>query len=42
MIDEQTRFLVAGHLSGSRTTEEVLAVFEKSLKVTKRKPVSIY
>lgn len=42
MIDEQTRFLVAGHLSGSRTTEEALAVFEKSLKVAKRKPVSIY
>ncbi|MGA3059797.1 MAG: DDE-type integrase/transposase/recombinase [Candidatus Bathyarchaeia archaeon] len=42
MIDEQTRFLVAGHLSGSRTTEEALTVFEKSLKVAKRKPVSIY
>jgi putative transposase len=42
MIDEQTRFLVAGHLSGSRTTEEALAVFEKSLKVAKRQPVSIY
>lgn len=42
MIDEQTRFLVAGHLSGSRTTEEALAVFEKSIRVTKRKPVSIY
>ena len=42
MIDEQTRFLVAGHLSGSRTTEEALAVFEKSLKVAKKKPISIY
>src|SRR5208283_5372377 len=42
MIDEQTRFLVAGHLSGSRTTEEALAVFEKGFKVAKRKPVSIY
>ena len=41
MIDEQIRFLVAGHLSGSRTTEEALAVFEKSLKVAKRKKMKL-
>jgi transposase-like protein len=42
IIDEQTKFLVAGHLSASRTTEEAIQLFEKSVKVAKRKPISIY
>jgi len=42
IIDEQTKFLVAGHLSASRTTEDAVRLFEKSIKVAKRKPVSIY
>lgn len=42
IIDEQTKFLVASHLSGSRTTEDAITLFEKSVKVAKRKPVSIY
>lgn len=42
MIDEQTKFLVATHLSDSRTTEDAVAVFAKSVQVTKRKPTSIY
>jgi transposase-like protein len=42
IIDDQTKFLVAGHLSGSRTTEDAIALFEKSIKVAKRKPISIY
>jgi transposase-like protein len=42
IIDEQTKFLVSSHLSGSRTTEDAIALFEKSIKVAKRKPVSIY
>jgi len=42
IIDEQTKFLVAGHLSGSRTTEDAIALFEKSVKIAKRKTVSIY
>lgn len=42
IIDEQTKFLVASHLSGSRTTEDAITLFEKSIKVAKRKPVSIY
>ncbi len=42
IIDEQTKFLVASHLSGSRTTEDAIALFEKSIKVAKRKPTSIY
>ncbi len=42
MIDQQTKFLVASHLSGSRTTEDAVALFEKSLRIAKKKPVSIY
>ena len=42
MIDEQTKFLVAGHLSGVRSTEECVELFEKSIRVAKRKPTSIY
>jgi transposase-like protein len=42
IIDEQTKFLVAGHLSGARTSEDATELFEKSVKVAKRKPVSIY
>jgi transposase-like protein len=42
IIDEQTKFLVAGHLSASRTTEDAVQLFEKSIQVAKRKPTSIY
>jgi transposase-like protein len=42
IIDEQTKFLVAGHLSGVRSTEECVKLFEKSIRVAKRKPISIY
>jgi transposase-like protein len=42
IIDEQTKFLVASHLSTSRTTEDATELFEKSLKIAKRKPTSIY
>jgi len=42
IIDEETKFLVASHLSGARTAEDAIALFEKSLKVAKRKPISLY
>jgi transposase-like protein len=42
IIDEQTKFLVAGHLSSVRSTEECVTLFERSIKVAKRMPVSIY
>lgn len=42
IIDEQTKFLVAGHLSGVRSTEECVALFEKSIRIAKKKPISIY
>lgn len=42
IIDDQTKFLVAGHLSGLRTIEEATSLFEKSMKVAKKRPTSIY
>src|SRR4030042_695974 len=42
IIDEQTKFLIASHLSGSRTTEDVVQLFEESVRVAKREPTSIY
>lgn len=42
IIDEQTRFLVASHLSGDRSAKEAIALFEKSIVVAKRKPISLY
>jgi len=42
IIDDQTKFLVASHLSGSRTTEDAIALFEKSVRVAKKMPVSVY
>jgi transposase-like protein len=42
IIDEQTKFLVASHLSGDRNTKEAIELFEKSMVVAKKKPISIY
>jgi putative transposase len=42
IIDDNTKFLVASHLSGTITAEDAIALFEKSLQVAKRKPISIY
>lgn len=42
IIDEQTKFLVASHLSGDRTIQDVVTLFERSVKVAKSKPTSIY
>jgi len=42
IIDEQTKFLVASHLSGDRSAKEAIVLFEKSVKIAKRKPVSLY
>jgi len=42
IIDEQTRFLVASHLSGDRSAKEAIALFEKSMIVAKKKPISLY
>ena len=42
IIDQETKFLVASHLSSSRTTEDAVKLFERSIKIAKRKPVSLY
>ena len=42
IIDAQTKVLVASHLSGTRTIKDAEELFEKSVKIAKRKPVSIY
>ena len=42
IIDDKTKFLVASHLSGLRTAKDVVALFEKSMKIAKKKPISIY
>jgi len=42
IIAEQTKFLVASHLSGSRTAKDAIALFKKSMRVAKKKPISVY
>jgi transposase-like protein len=42
IIDEDTKFLVASHLSDSRTVEDVVALFEKSMRVAKKRPFIVY
>ncbi len=42
MIDEDTRFLVASHLSGTRTLEDTIAVLRRALETTKRKPTKLF
>ena len=42
IIDQDTKFLVASHLSRSRPIKEAIALFEKSMKVAKKKPLAIY
>jgi putative transposase len=38
MIDEDTRFLVASHLSGTRTQKDCIDVFQKALSQAKQRP----
>lgn len=42
MIDEDTRFLVASHLSGTRTLEDTIAVFRQALEVAKSRPQALF
>ena len=42
VIDEQTRFLVASHLSGNRTIKDVVKLFEESMAVAKKRPKTVY
>ncbi len=42
MIDEETRFLVASHLSETRSLKDTIAQFRKGLESAKRKPNVLY
>jgi len=42
IIDDETKFMVPSHLSGERSTKEAITLFEKSMKIAKRKPTAIY
>ncbi|MFH0897725.1 MAG: IS6 family transposase [Candidatus Bathyarchaeota archaeon] len=41
MIDEDTKFLVASHVSGTRTLEDTIAVFRKGLDQNKKRPQKV-
>jgi transposase-like protein len=42
MIDEETRFLVASHLSGTRTFEDTVKVFQKGMDTAKTRPRAVF
>jgi len=42
MIDEDTKFLVASHISGTRTLEDTIAVFKKGYKQSKVRPRAVF
>jgi len=42
MIDEDTRFLVASHISGTRTFEDTVAIFKKGFEQSKVRPKAVF
>src|SRR5271157_310632 len=42
MIDEDTRFLVASHLSETRTLEDTIAVFRQAVETAKSRPQALF
>jgi len=42
MIDEDTKFLVASHLSGTRTLEDTIAVFKQGYEQSKIRPRAVF
>jgi putative transposase len=42
MIDEDTKFLVATHLSGTRTLQDTITVFRKGLEQAKVRPRAVF
>lgn len=42
MIDEDTKFMVASHLSNTRTFEDTVAIFKKGSEQSKVKPRAIF
>jgi transposase-like protein len=42
MIDEDTKFMVASHISNTRTFEDTVAIFKKGLEQSKVKPKAVF
>jgi len=42
MIDEETRFLVASHISGTRTLRDTIPLFRKGYNQSKARPKAIF
>jgi transposase-like protein len=42
MIDEDTKFLVASHVSGTRTFEDTVAIFKKGFEQSKARPRAVF
>lgn len=42
MIDEETRFIVASHLSGTRTFKDTVAIFKKGFEQSKVRPKAVF
>jgi putative transposase len=42
MIDEDTRFMVASHLSNTRTFEDTVAIFKKGVEQSKVRPRALF
>lgn len=42
MIDEDTKFVVASHISGTRTLEDTVTIFKKRLETAKQRPRAVF
>jgi putative transposase len=42
MIDEDTRFLVASHISGTRTLEDTIVIFKRGYEQSKVRPKAVF
>jgi transposase-like protein len=42
MIDEDTKFLVASHVSGTRSLEDTIAIFQKGFEQSKVRPRAVF
>jgi transposase-like protein len=42
MIDEDTRFMVASHISGTRSLEDTIAIFQKGFDQSKVRPKAVF
>jgi transposase-like protein len=42
MIDKDTKFMVASHISGTRTSEDTVSVFKKGFERSKVRPRAVF